>query len=1108
MTVDVRPFGDGAFQGLAEAVGAAQESDPLAPVTVVVERSALGLASRRRLASAGPVANVRFSTWSSVAAQLAAGWLASNGRRLVTPALEHEAVRAVLAARHDGLLAGAREQPGTVRALSRTYRDLAHVADGALDALAAQSPRAAEVVAVVREARAALSHCYDAEDVLGAAAAEVRRTPVVARVLGTVVVYQPGRATRAELDLLEALASRVLVVVVASVTGDPSADEPVRAFLGRLQPDEQGSAGSGVPGGFALPANCAAPPVGTWVRSAPSADAEVLMALRHLMRRHAEGTALERMAILHGGAAPYPRLIHDMAALAGLPVYGGSPRALSQSVAGRALLGLLALADRDWRRDDVMAWLACGPLLFAGKEVPAAEWDVLSCEAGVVSGLDHWRDRLAALAASRRRRAQLASSAATHETEEGRRSGASADRLLLEAQRCEELAALVAGAAARLAACPATWRGWGEWARQVLVELLGGPARHAAWPTEEIAALDTTTEALGALEALDEVRGPPPSLADFRTALGAELDRPAPETTRFGQGLLVGRVADAVGLDLDVVCVVGMVDGAFFGRAHDDVLLPDRERERAGSSVPLRGPSHAEERRDYFAALASAPERVLSYARADQRQGRELRPARLLLDTLEHFAGEGVRLFPRDVHDGVPQAVPPSRFQFVRSFAEAVRDDGDDGEPISVADWSLRSLARAERRGDAVSRHFLAVADPVLRDALAARANRRSARFTRFDGLVDHVGLASLTAAPQAATKLEAYARCPRSFLFETVLGVHVRTRPEAVLQISALERGLLMHAVLERLVSHELSLRATGTPLPPLADVERKLAELADAAFAELEARGLTGHRALWALERARILGDLQAFVRSDAEYRASTGAEPVAVELDFGSQEETAVAVDARSGRTVRFRGRIDRVDRHPGGSVAVIDYKSGAVPEVAAGDDPLAGGTRLQLPVYALAARRGDEPTARTRAGYWSLSKRSGPVLRDVDDELLEGFRAVVSDMVDAIEGGQFPANPGKPDGDSSRGAHCRICAFDAMCPPDRAHSWRRKQMDASVGIYLRLSAPRVVDRGSDGGGSDGGAADSASGGGASGDGAGADGASLDASSCGLATTGVSS
>ena len=77
-------------------------------------------------------------------------------------------------------------------------------------------------------------------------------------------------------------------------------------------------------------------------------------------------------------------------------------------------------------------------------------------------------------------------------------------------------------------------------------------------------------------------------------------------------------------------------------------------------------------RGDYFAALASAGERVLSYARYDQRHGRELRPARVLLESVEALAADGHRVSVAELRDGPPQALGDGRFQFVASFADAV----------------------------------------------------------------------------------------------------------------------------------------------------------------------------------------------------------------------------------------------------------------------------------------------------------------------------------------------------------------------------------------------------------------------------------------------------
>ncbi|MGH2930342.1 MAG: hypothetical protein ACRDL8_19215, partial [Solirubrobacteraceae bacterium] len=205
--VGTYPYGDRAFAVLAGTVRRAKELDPFAPVTVVVERGTLALSVRRRLASTPPgVVHVRCTTWARLAAELAQPWLSADGRTLADAAIELEAVRAALAEGAPPRLAGAREQPATLRALARTYRDLAPVPDEALDALAAQSPRAGDVVELVRRARAALSGCVGMAELLGAAAAEVRHDPRrAAEACGQVAVYLPRRTGSPELELLEAL---------------------------------------------------------------------------------------------------------------------------------------------------------------------------------------------------------------------------------------------------------------------------------------------------------------------------------------------------------------------------------------------------------------------------------------------------------------------------------------------------------------------------------------------------------------------------------------------------------------------------------------------------------------------------------------------------------------------------------------------------------------------------------------------------------------------------------------------------------------------------------------------------------------------------------------
>jgi RecB family exonuclease len=1064
--VATHTYGDAAFAVLASTVRRAKQADPLSPATVVVDRGPLALSVRRRLASTPPgVAHLRCTTWVRFAAELAQHWLSAGRRVPASPAIELEAVRSALVEETPSHLAGALDQPATLRALARTYRDLAAVSAVALDALAAQSPRAADVVGVVRRVRSALSDCVGTAELLAAAAAEVRRQPGrAAETCGQVAVYLPRRIGPPELELIETLGGCTDVEVIVGAVGDVIADGEARQLVTRLSggagrsatvdggPEESGSARALAP---------------TWVRSAPSADAEVLMALRHLMGRNAEGVPLERMALLHGGGPTYRQLVHDALAVAGIPAHGESARPLSSTVAGRALLGAVALPDHDWRRDDVTAWLASAPMLSGGHLVPAAEWNALSAEAGVVSGLGQWRERLGVHARSLRERARacgLAGAEAGADELDGTEDGSGPDaaggdpgssaraRLLqIDARRCDELRSFLDTMAERLGRAPTSWEAWGEWARRLLADLFGPPARRAGWPDDEVVAFDAVGEALGRIGALDWLRGLAPTAADFRTALAAELDAPAPGTARIGRGLLVGRVEEAIGLDLEVVYVVGMVDGALPARQGDDVLLPDRERERAGDEVPLRAVDAASARRDFLAALAGAREQVLSCSRYDQRHGRELRPAPLFLEAVDALAGDGRRHAARELRGGPPPGLG-ERFQFVSSFAAAVGDGGGSSDAVSDADWRLRSLVRWVAARRRVSDHFLARDDASLAGSLAVRRARRSAQFTRFDGLVEHLEIPSpRSGAVQSATSLERLARCPRSYLFSHLLRVTVRELPETLLQLAPAERGLIVHRVLERLVAAEM---VAGSSVEEDSSArEARMLVYAEEEFEEARRRGVTGHPALWALERSKMTSDLRAHLRDENEYRVASGARSVAVELDFGPPSETDVSVDTPRG-DVRFRGRIDRVDELADGSVAVVDYKSGRPYGVLEGGDPLSGGQRLQLPVYALAARAAFGASRRVRAGYWFVGSPDPPEWLDLDEAVQSRLQEVLGTLAETIETGRFPARPGPSDGRPVRGSNCTYCPYDGMCPPDRVTSWRRKRADRALSSYVAL------------------------------------------------------
>src|SRR3546814_5206300 len=73
----------------------------------------------------------------------------------------------------------------------------------------------------------------------------------------------------------------------------------------------------------------------------------------------------------------------------------------------------------------------------------------------------------------------------------------------------------------------------------------------------------------------------------FRSEL--ELESDLGRVGRFGDGVLVGSVEMGIGLDLDLVVVLGLAEGSFPSTVRDDSLLPDPERARTAGELGLRG---------------------------------------------------------------------------------------------------------------------------------------------------------------------------------------------------------------------------------------------------------------------------------------------------------------------------------------------------------------------------------------------------------------------------------------------------------------------------------------------------------------------------------------
>ncbi len=1021
----------------------AKAGDPLAPVTVVVPSNGVGVAARRQLASGAygrlgrrgsGLAAVSFLTVYRLAELLGAAKLAAGGRRPVSTPVIAAALRRALA--WPSVFAEVAGHPATETALLQAYRELRDCSETARRALEGRSPRAADVVRLTGSARRLLEErFFDEEDLLETACSVLEADRSVLEAFGPVVVYLPERLSRHGARLLATVGTRQALRVVAGTTGDKAADAEVissldRLFDGATRPD---------PAEFGALEDVVSAER-TRLVSTSDADEEVREAVRAVVDAARLGTPLDRIALLYAAREPYARLLHDQLRAAGIEYNGSSVLTPAMRVAGRTLLGLLGLAGHNMRREDVFSWLSGARLLHDGQWVPVGAWERISRDAGVVAGRDDWDRRLDRY--GQECRVELLRIEADPDAPSWQ-----AERLTTKIERSFGLRSFILGLFDELEAAGAADRSWSaraRWAKTLLRRLLGDERARGQWPPDEQKAADRVERALDRLGCLDEVE-PTVELEVFVRTLALELEQDLGRVGRMGEGVLVGSIGMGLGQELDLLVVLGLVEGSFPSPVHDDSLLPDHEREATGGELARREQAVERQHRQLLAALAGSGHQLLCIPRGDLRKSAERVPSRWALDVGSILAGS--RLWSEDL-----LATSAGWIGHSASYDAALRELVS---PATAREYRLRSIMA----GGGGQRALSTLGDAALESGAAVLRGRRSDRFTRFDGNLHGLALPSPVDRAVSATALEAWAKCPFGYLARHVLGVEEIERPEDRLRISPADRGTLVHAVLERFVAEAL---AAGRPAPgqPWTPADRnRLRAIAEELCEDYEARGLVGRALFWSRERPAILADLDRFLEEDSDHRALLGSQPVVAELAFGLRDAAlgTVGLTITDGRTVPFRGKADRVDLASDGTLEVLDYKTGKASDYAnlSDDNPDDGGRHLQLAVYGLAARaHQDRADAEVTASYWFVSRRGGfkRLGYRVTADVLERVGDTVGHMVENIEAGVFA--PAPTASSTAQRVECPYCEPDRLGVVDLKRQMERKRADPALRGYLEF------------------------------------------------------
>jgi hypothetical protein len=455
-----------------------------------------------------------------------------------------------------------------------------------------------------------------------------------------------------------------------------------------------------------------------------------------------------------------------------------------------------------------------------------------------------------------------------------------------------------------------------------------------------------------------------------------------------------------------------------------------------------------------LAAFAAAPERLLTAPRADPRDQRERQPAAVFLSACAARAG-------RHVVSSELGGLREPWFELVPSF-----EAGPLSRPSTPRELDLGDLLAAHPQASLDPLHIAGI--PVARErpelgrGLQAAAARRTGRFDEWSGAVGPSEQLLAPDRPRSATGLESYAKCPRSWFLRNVLHVDAIDDPTEAELISPADEGSLVHQVLETFIGRSLG-RPSHEPwtADDLAELDATFDEIAD----DYEADGRVGRPLLWSVRRQQLRHQLHRILVHDQRFRSEQAVAPAAVELGFGDGDDV-VAITLADGRQMTFHGYADRVDRSVDGRrLVVYDYKTGSPASfnrlersIRAGDIT-AQGTYLQLPIYALAAKA-RFPGATEIASYYWFVGRSGMgklVGAAIDAAVERRFVDVVEVIVDGMEAGRFPANPGAETWNRGQWSfeHCTWCDFNRICPTSRGEAWVRVREADELRRYRALT-----------------------------------------------------
>ena len=508
------------------------------------------------------------------------------------------------------------------------------------------------------------------------------------------------------------------------------------------------------------------------------------------------------------------------------------------------------------------------------------------------------------------------------------------------------------------------------------------------------------------------------------------------------------------------IFVVGLDAERTGGGGRQDPLLPDGVRHAIAPEHLATTATHRDERAyTLAAALATLRGRVtLSYATRGTLDGRDAGPAPLLLQTWRLLRGD-----PSLSYDALREALMPP----VSSIPAPAHPASSTTGPglLDARDVWLDALADGPLLLDGTA--AVREAFPMLAAGLAAHALTHGDHPTAHHGLVPTAGpTLDPSARPDreiSPSSLETLAACPLAWFYRYGLSLASPSDPEydAERWLDPLQRGELLHAVYETFTREYQHRQDTIAD----ASARARILEIADERLRTWRERIPPPSETVLAMETEEIRSAALAFLRMECDHRSrGDDGRWLRFETGFGFGTPPGVyAVD--DGRTLSVRGRVDRLDELPDGTLRVVDYKTGTATPYAKHprNGPFDGGRQLQPALYAAAIETvSGRPVSRFEYRFPTERGSNETVVYTTAE--LAAARTTIGSLLDHVRAGEFVPTTDADD--------CKFCEYGAICragrddfgnPYSPRAAWAKTHA-AELSIYAPMLARRTRDEGS--------------------------------------------